>query len=69
MEFYGLKTNTYDPCLANEIVNGKKMTVSWHVYDLRVSHKYPVQIIKFELYLSSVYEKILKLKIGNIMNI
>ena len=31
LEDYGLHTNTYGPCLANETVNGKHMTVTWHM--------------------------------------
>ena len=30
--------NPYDPCVANEDINGKQMTVIWHVGDLKVSH-------------------------------
>jgi hypothetical protein len=31
---YGFKVNPYDPCVANKIVRGRQMTVSWHVDDL-----------------------------------
>ena len=31
--------NPHDPCAANKMINGKQMTVSWHVDDLKVSHK------------------------------
>ena len=30
--------NPYDPCIANKIRNGKQMTVTWHVDDLKISH-------------------------------
>jgi hypothetical protein len=30
---------TYDPCVANKIVRGRQLTVSWHVDDLKISHK------------------------------
>jgi hypothetical protein len=34
----GFKLNQYDPCVANKMVNGHQLTVSWHVDDLKVSH-------------------------------
>ena len=36
---YGFIVNPYDPCVANKIVEGKQLTVSWHVDDLKSSHK------------------------------
>jgi hypothetical protein len=35
---FGFKIILYDPCIANKQVDGKHMTVSWHVDDLKVSH-------------------------------
>jgi hypothetical protein len=35
---WGFATNPYDSCVANKIVNGKQLTVAWHVDDLKVSH-------------------------------
>ena len=34
----GFELNPYDPCVANKIVNGKQMTITWHVDDLKISH-------------------------------
>ena len=34
----GFKLNPYDPCVANRIVNGKQMTILWHVDNFKVSH-------------------------------
>ena len=39
LEDYGFEVNPYDPCVANKIINGSQMTVTWHVDDLKVSHK------------------------------
>ena len=39
LESEGFKINPYDPCIANKMVNGKQMTIAWHVDDLKVSHK------------------------------
>jgi hypothetical protein len=33
----GFEVNPYDPCVANKMVNGHQLTVSWHVDDLKVS--------------------------------
>jgi hypothetical protein len=35
---YGFELNPYDPCVANKMVDGKQMTVVWHVDDLKISH-------------------------------
>ena len=39
LEYRVPKTNTYDPCVLNEIINGQHITVTWSLYDLKVSHK------------------------------
>ena len=57
MDFYGIKTNPYDTCVANEIINGKQITVTWNVYDLKVPNKDPSQITTFACYVSSIYGK------------
>ena len=38
LQNYGFVVNPYDPCVANKDVNGKQLTVSWHVDDLKSSH-------------------------------
>ena len=38
LEAYGFEVNPYDPCVANADVNGKQMTVTWQVDDLKVLH-------------------------------
>ena len=35
---WGFKLNEYDQCMANKTINGKKCTIIWHVYDLKISH-------------------------------
>ena len=47
LEAYGFVINPYDPFVENDMVDGHQMTVTWHVDDLKVSHKDPYQIIKF----------------------
>jgi hypothetical protein len=35
----GFITNTYDPCVANKIIDGKQMTICFHVDDYKLSHR------------------------------
>ena len=44
---YGLEMKPYDPCFFNGMKNGKKLTVTFHVNDLKVSHMYPFEITLF----------------------
>ena len=37
LEEYGFEINLYDPCVANNMVNGSQRTVVWHVDYLEVS--------------------------------
>ena len=43
---YGFELNPYDPCMANKLMNGTQMTVTWHMDDLKVSHKSAVELTK-----------------------
>ena len=38
LEEIGFEINPYDPCVANKMVDGKQLTITWHVDDLKVSH-------------------------------
>ena len=35
---WGFEINPYDWCVANKTVNGKQLTIVWHVDDLKISH-------------------------------
>ncbi len=37
----GFKLNPYDPCVANKIVEGKLITMCFHVDDCKLSHEHP----------------------------
>ena len=37
----GFVINPYDPCVANKMVNGKQLTITWHVDDVKSSHADP----------------------------
>ena len=47
LEAYGFNINPYDSCVANKIINGKKMTVKWLIDDLKVSHQDAFEITIF----------------------
>ena len=36
---WGFTPNRYDSCIVNKKVNGKQLTMAWHVDDLKVSHE------------------------------
>ena len=55
LEDYDFEINPYDPCVANKMVNGSQMTVTWHVDDLKVSHKDKFVVTKFLKYLGDLY--------------
>jgi len=35
---HGFKINEYDPCDATKTVNGKQISITWHVDGLKISH-------------------------------
>jgi hypothetical protein len=55
LEGNGFMLNPYDPCVANKMINGVRMTVCWHVDDLKVSHVDPLEVTRFGAWLSSTY--------------
>ena len=34
----GFELNPYDPCVTNKTINGKLLTLVWHVDDIKESH-------------------------------
>ena len=58
--------NPHGPCVANADINGSQMTVTFHVDDLKVSHKDPFEVTKFATFLSKVYGKKLTVKRGKV---
>ena len=55
LEFVGLVINPYDLCVANKMVNGKQMSVCWHVDDLSVTYMEEDVITAFTLTLAKIY--------------
>jgi hypothetical protein len=51
----GFEINPYDPCMANKPMDGKQMTVKWHVDDLMISHVNQDKILKFVKCIKDIY--------------
>ena len=41
LENIGFVVNPYDICVTNRTINGHHQTVTWHVDNMKVSHKSP----------------------------
>ena len=55
LEKVGFKFNPYDPCVANKTIEGKQMTVRFHVDDLMSSHMDPAVNDEFLIWLNKKY--------------
>ena len=64
----GFTINPYDPCVANKIVSGKQLTVSWHVDDLQISHVHLSVVECFIQQLKEIYGSNLKATVGPIQD-
>jgi hypothetical protein len=51
----GFELNPYDPCVANKLVKGSQFTLTWHVDDIKMSHKDPKEVTKVIEWLKSIY--------------
>jgi Reverse transcriptase (RNA-dependent DNA polymerase) len=60
LEGIGFVLNPYDPCVANKMIGGSQMTLCWHVDDMKISHKDPLAVDDFTLWLRHTYEEILQ---------
>jgi hypothetical protein len=55
LEGKGFTLNPYDPCVANKMVTGNQLTVTWHVDDLKLSHVNENEVTKTMNWLKSIY--------------
>ena len=57
LENMGFEVNPYNPCVANKATNGSQMTVTvtWHVDDLKISHKESTEVTQFIRDLGEIY--------------
>jgi Reverse transcriptase (RNA-dependent DNA polymerase) len=44
---WGFTPNPYDPCVMNKMIEGKQLTVAWHVDDLKASHIMSTVVTQF----------------------
>ena len=51
----GFVINAYDSCVANKLVEGSQMTVTWHVDDLKISHVNPDRVTDLLKHLEKLY--------------
>ena len=54
----GFKTNPYDQCVVNKMINGKQCTIVWHVDDLKISHVDPSVVTSIIDKLDKRYDEI-----------
>ena len=55
LESIGFIFNPYDPCVANKMVKGKQLTVTFHVDDLKASHVDRVVVDDFIRWVDFMY--------------
>ena len=56
----GFLMNPYDLSVANKIINGKQLTICWHVDDLFLGHKDPTVVTNFLNWLAKHYDTNIK---------
>ena len=54
----GFEVNDYDVCVANKLINGSQCTITWHVDDLKISHKDPSVVDDVINNINAVYGEI-----------
>ena len=62
----GFDINPYNPCVANKMINGSKMSVMWHVDDLKISQKESDEVTKFITELGKLYDNDLPVHRGKV---
>ena len=55
LEDYGFTFNDYDPCVVNKVVNGKMLTIRYHVDDIMSSHVDSKVNDEFLMWLNKMY--------------
>jgi hypothetical protein len=52
----GFELNPYNPCVANKMIEGKQMTICFHVDDCKLSHRMPKVMDQMIEWLRQEYE-------------
>ena len=55
LEGQGFRLNPYDPCVANKVIDGGQMTLTFHVDDIKISHRDPAQVDDLIDWFKSIY--------------
>ena len=55
VESCGFTVNPYDSCVANKMVNGKQLTITWHVDDVKASHMGQQVLDEFVEWVNGLY--------------
>ena len=63
IENEGFKINDYDPCVANKQINGKQLTLTWHVDNIKMSHQDKAVLNEFINWLKKTYGGIGQVKV------
>ena len=58
LESIGFEFNPYDPCVANKMINGRQMTICFHVDDCKTSHVESTAVGKMIEWLKEHYETV-----------
>ena len=54
----GFELNPYDPCVANNIVDGAQLTVVWHLDYLKASHVDAVVVTRISVWIQNTCERL-----------
>jgi hypothetical protein len=68
IEEMGFENNQYEPCVANKLMEGKQMTVRWHVDDLMISQVNQNKILNFAKCIKDIYGDNLAENVGTSHN-
>ena len=55
MREYGFLINPYNLCITNKWTYGGKLTLVWHVDNMKVSHKNKEEVANFTAYMKVIY--------------
>ena len=56
----GFELNPYDPCVANNTINGKQLTLVWHVYKIKARHVEAEVVTRMAKWLRKTYKRLFK---------
>ena len=66
LEDFGFAVNPYDPCVANRMVNGLQINVTWHVDDLKISQTDSLEVTKFLYHFGQIYGECMPIHRGKV---